>query len=79
MSIIGKQSQNADNTAGCADQQDIRRSVSENPITDHTRDVVDLALERFGIVNLQSVYVEDDIAVVCDDALSPNCITTELV
>ena len=70
MSIVGKQSQNADNTARCADQQDIRRSVSENPIADHTRDVVDLAFEHFGIVNLQSVYVEDDIAVVGDKILA---------
>jgi hypothetical protein len=53
--------------------------MSEDAVTDNARHIIYFAFKRFGISYFQSVDVENDIAVVCDDALSPNCITTEFI
>ena len=53
--------------------------MSEDAVTDNARHIIYFAFKRFGISYFQCVDVENDIAVVCDDALSPNCVTTEFI
>ena len=60
-----------------AQQQQISRAGSKEPIGDNTHNVVDLTFEFYRIGDLHVEHVEDDIAVVCHHALTVNRVTAQ--
>jgi len=56
---------------GTGDDDQIRSVDGEYPIAHSAWDVVDLLLDRYGILYAETMHIEDDVAVVGRKALSP--------
>ena len=70
---------NTDNTVWRADQQYIGSAIGKNAIADHAGDIVYATLQRRWVVDMQSVNIKNDISVIRDYPLSPDCVATQLV
>src|SRR5262245_28471910 len=60
------------------DDKNVGTSLREQPHRYHSHDLIDLALERDGVGDLQVMHVEDVVAVVRGDVLTPYGPSTEI-
>jgi hypothetical protein len=61
-----------------AEDQDIGRSVGKQADTDYTGELIDSGLHIERIADLESMYIEDLIAIVGDEILAQARLATEL-
>ena len=58
------------NTILCAKQQNIRRTIGKDTHGNHTGDVIQFTFQRAGLHDLQTLDVENDVAVIGSEPLS---------